>query len=197
MKDLFTSAQYIFSATKDFSSPHHILGEIAISGKSNVGKSSLINHLTKTKIAKISTTPGKTQTMNIFLLNKPYYLVDLPGYGYAKVPQKMKNNWATWINSYLNQSNKIVLLLQLIDARHLPTKEDIAMLKWAQDKQLKVFVIFTKIDKIQKTKQKRQVGNLINSLSDFDFSYFPYSIKDQKCRKMLLLEIEQLLEKNK
>ena len=131
----------------------HFLPEIAFVGKSNVGKSSLINALLHTKtLAKTSSTPGKTQRVNFFVVDEQALLVDLPGYGYSKAPKKDIETWSQAVDEYLNQSKMLRLLLLLIDSRRELTPEDLAMIEWTSAKQIPLLVIFTKRDKVSQAR---------------------------------------------
>jgi GTP-binding protein len=123
--------------------------EFAFIGRSNVGKSSLINQLTGRKaLAKVSSVPGKTQLINHFTINNHWYLVDLPGYGWAKVGQKMRENWEKNINNYLLHRENLECVFVLVDSRHEPLSNDIDFMKWLADNDIPFVVIFTKADKL-------------------------------------------------
>jgi GTP-binding protein len=128
--------------------PTQGLTEVAFIGRSNVGKSSLINAVTRTKnLAKTSSTPGKTQTINHFLINNGFYFVDLPGYGYAKVSQKQRNKWQDMIHLYLSKRAELKLLFVLIDARVKPQLIDLEFLAYCFNLSFNVQIVFTKCDK--------------------------------------------------
>ncbi len=126
--------------------------EYAFIGRSNVGKSSLLNMLTiKKKLAKVSSTPGKTQLINHFLINEksdPWYMADLPGYGYAKVPKKEKKKWMQFIKIYLTSRANLSCVIVLLDCRHNPQKIDLEFMEWLSSKGLPFIMVFTKIDKL-------------------------------------------------
>ena len=125
--------------------------EIAVAGRSNVGKSSLINMLTNnSKLAKTSARPGKTQLINHFLINNQWYLVDLPGYGYAQVSKKERSKWQKFIQDYLINRENLYCLFILIDSRHEPQKIDIEFIVWAGQKGIPITIVFTKTDKLGK-----------------------------------------------
>ena len=133
--------------------PDAKLPEYAFIGRSNVGKSSLINMLTERKgLAKISSTPGKTQLINHFLINEDWYLVDLPGYGYAKTSKKDREKWGKMIHKYLMKRESLMCTFILIDARHEPQKNDLEFIEWFGVNQLPFILVFTKSDKINKLK---------------------------------------------
>ncbi len=132
--------------------PDNSLPEIAFAGKSNVGKSSLINGLLNRKsLARTSSSPGKTQTINFYNINKALYFVDLPGYGYAKVSQEIRNKWGKMIERYLNKSNQLRLVFLLVDIRHEPGENDVTMYNWVVENGFEPVIIATKLDKIKRS----------------------------------------------
>ena len=138
--------------------PDNTLPEIAFAGKSNVGKSSLINALMNRKsYARISATPGKTQTINFYNINEELYLVDLPGYGYAKVSEKEKERWGKMIERYLHQSKQLKAVFLLIDIRHDPSGNDKMMYQWIVDQGYQPIIIATKLDKIKRSHIQKQL----------------------------------------
>lgn len=138
--------------------PDNTLPEIAFAGKSNVGKSSLINALMNRKsYARISATPGKTQTINFYNINEELYLVDLPGYGYAKVSEKEKERWGKMIERYLHQSKQLKAVFLLIDIRHDPSGNDKMMYQWIVDQGYQPIIIATKLDKIKRSQTQKQL----------------------------------------
>ncbi len=153
------SAEFICSNTDYKKCPKAIIPEYAFIGRSNVGKSSLINSLTnKISLAKISGKPGKTQLINHFHINDNWYLVDLPGYGYAKVSKKIKSTFDTIIQSYLLNRVNLLCTFVLIDIRHEPQNNDLEFLRWMGEKQLPFALIFTKADKLTNPKQQNSVS---------------------------------------
>jgi len=200
----FLQAQFITSA---LSQEHYPLlmtpsgkpmPEVAIIGKSNVGKSSLINHLLNdTKLAKASATPGKTKLINFFSIDGQIALVDLPGYGYAKVPVEIRQEWARAIDHYLHHRPHLHLILFLIDARRTPSEEDCAFIKWASFHQKSMLLIFTKTDKLKEAEVRANTLEALKILGNFFHSspvhFLHYSIKDGKARKELIQKINTLL----
>lgn len=159
-----------FEAAAGLSSqlPESTMPEIAISGHSNVGKSSLINKILGRKaLARTSATPGKTATINFYRLDT-LRLVDLPGYGYAKVSQSEKKRWSDLIGSYFAQDRDMRLVIQLIDIRHKPTKDDYMMLDYLVDNELPFIVVFTKADKLKKGERLRREQELAEELAAYD-----------------------------
>jgi len=144
-------AQYVGSYVKAEQLPADGLPEIALVGRSNVGKSSLINRITNRRnLAKSSSTPGKTRTINYYLINGEFYLVDLPGYGFAKVARSEKQRWGRMIESYLQRRPQLQGVIQLVDIRHAPSEQDVQMKDWLRQLQIPLLVVATKADKISR-----------------------------------------------
>jgi len=140
--------------------------EIAFVGRSNVGKSSLINKMVnRKKLAKSSSTPGKTRTINYYLINDEWYMVDLPGYGYAKVSKVEKAKWGKMIETYLSQRNELKGVVQLIDIRHPPSKDDIIMKEWLSHYELPLLVVATKSDKVSRGSRQKNLAVIRKELS--------------------------------
>jgi GTP-binding protein len=149
----FRTAQFVVSNTSYKKCPPGDKPEFAFIGRSNVGKSSLINMLTNhKKLAKTSAKPGKTQLINHFLVDGQWYLVDLPGYGWSKVSKEKKHQWKGMITDYLIHRKNLVLLFVLLDSRHLPQDIDIEFIGWAGENGIPIAIILTKTDKISKNK---------------------------------------------
>ena len=145
------SAEFMKSAVNPPDYPVHNLVEVAFAGKSNVGKSSLINSLTNRRaLAKTSNTPGRTQLLNFFMINEQVVFVDLPGYGFAKISAKVKKEWGGMIETFLSERHNLRAIILIIDIRRDPTEEDISFIKWLQLHELEVVVVTTKIDKLSK-----------------------------------------------
>jgi GTP-binding protein len=143
------SANFVKSATSLEHYPRDQRPEIAFMGRSNVGKSSLINSLLGVRgLARTSSTPGRTQLINFFLINEAFYFVDLPGYGYARVPSDVKKLWGPMIEKYLATRPNLVLSILITDSRHEPTKLDLLMREWLQERGLPFIIIATKADKL-------------------------------------------------
>lgn len=146
-------AEFIISAVGPSQYPEDALPEIALAGRSNVGKSSLINCLISRKnLARTSSQPGKTQTLNYYKINQDLYFVDLPGYGYAKVSKTKREQWGKFIESYLLNREPLRLVMQLVDLRHPPSKDDQAMYEWLRHMDVPVLVVATKADKIPRSR---------------------------------------------
>jgi len=147
------SASFVISSPDVGSCPEQSFPEYAFIGRSNVGKSSLINMLVGKKgLAKISGTPGKTRLINHFIVNDEWYLVDLPGYGYAKISQSERAKWKKMINAYLLKRENLICTFILIDSRHEPQKNDLEFMAWMGQKQLPFVIVFTKSDKLSRIK---------------------------------------------
>lgn len=165
-----TSARFVASLTDVKQLPTDGLPEIALVGRSNVGKSSLINKLCgKRNLAFISSTTGKTQALNYFLINESFYIVDLPGYGYARVPEHVKAGWSKLIENYLSNREQIKLVLHIVDARHEPTELDKMMAGWLDYFKIPYIIVITKIDKIARSKISRQVEIIKNSFGKLKY----------------------------
>jgi len=165
MKELITSASFVISSPSIEDCPEPTLPEYAFIGRSNVGKSSLINMLTNhSKLAKVSGRPGKTQLINHFLINKTWFLVDLPGYGWAKVSKTEKAKWKKMIDDYLTQRTNLINVFVLIDCRHSPQKIDLEFMQWLGEEEIPFSMVFTKTDKLKKVKLEASITNYNNEL---------------------------------
>jgi GTP-binding protein len=194
----FSKAEYIASALLCESWPSlktqegTAMREIAIVGRSNVGKSSLLNNLFRQKkLAKVSSVPGKTQTLNFFVIDEKIALVDLPGYGYAKVSKEIKIKWSECIDLYLRKRPQLSLILLLIDIRHPPTKEDIAFIEWSIYHRKPVILVFTKCDKVNRVEKKQNTENCLKLFPELPYCH--YSIEDPKSRQVLIHQINHML----
>jgi len=151
-------AEFIISAVRPDQYPEDALPEISLAGRSNVGKSSLINRMLNRKnLARTSSTPGKTQQLNYYRVNDELYLVDFPGYGYAKVSQTQRKAWGQMIERYLLEREPLKLVLLVIDIRHSPSKDDIAMYEWLKHYEANVCIVATKADKIPRSKWQKHL----------------------------------------
>jgi GTP-binding protein len=178
--------------------PDNALPEFAFAGKSNVGKSSLINGLMNRKnYARTSQEPGKTQTINYYNINDEFYLVDLPGYGYAKVPEKVKAQWGKMIENYLHTSRQLKQVFLLIDIRHEPSANDVQMYKWIVHQGFQPVIIATKSDKIKKSQHEKHLMMLRQTLGLPDeVRIFPYSALKKEGRDEIYDYMDELLENN-
>ena len=150
--------------------------EVAFAGKSNVGKSSLINALMNRKsLARTSAQPGKTQTINFYNINEAMYLVDLPGYGYAKVSQSEKQRWAKLMQGYFDAERNVALVIQILDMRHEPTADDFDMINFLIERDLPFLVVCTKSDKLNKTQFNAQNAYFEDLFREHEIPFIPYS----------------------
>ncbi len=155
--------------------PASLMPEVVFSGRSNVGKSSLINRITNRKnLARVSATPGKTATINFFSL-KEFMLVDLPGYGYAKVSRAEKERWAELVEGYFADNRNFALVVQICDIRHKPTNDDIQMIEYLSSMGFPFVVVLTKKDKLNKTELAKQIEFYKDLLSEYDVESIPFS----------------------
>lgn len=196
-KIIVTKSDYVASAVNKSQYPEEILPEVAFIGRSNVGKSSLINSLcNRHNLAHISQTPGKTQTINFYRVNlktdgnlTPLHLVDLPGYGYAKTSKTNRRVWAKFIEEYLLTSQNLKFVCQLVDLRHPPMDSDKKFFAWLVEKKLPVLIIATKSDKLSKTEQKKNLAVIEKSFGIEELPILPYSSKTNSGRADLLQTI--------
>ena len=166
--------------------------EIAFLGRSNVGKSSLLNSLLQRRgLARTSNTPGRTQSINYFLINDNLYLVDLPGYGFAKVSKAMRKDWGAMAEDYLSQRDQLALCIQLIDARHGPTNLDMQLSEWLVFHEKDHLVVATKSDKLSSNELNKQLREIKKALPDS--TVLPYSSQTGKGRDAIWAAIETAL----
>ena len=188
-------AQFVTSVTGNDNFPGRGLPQIAVLGKSNVGKSSLINCLAnQKKLAKTSQQPGKTRLINIFLFNNSFHLVDLPGYGYAKVSKDMQEDWMRMMDEYLCGSKYLDHLLLLVDIRHEPSANDKVMAEWARDSAIPFSVVATKADKLSKSQQIRSLGVIAKALNIEKDQVLPFSSANRQGREELTDYIGKVLK---
>ncbi len=180
------------SAFKSF--PGQGLPEIAMVGKSNVGKSSLINSMTgNSKLARTSAEPGKTRLVNLYLINESFFLVDLPGYGFAKAPKQEKEKWAAMIEGYLKGSEHLKRVFQLVDLRHEPTQDDQLMVEYLRHYDIPFTVVATKADKLSKAQRGRNLPVICRDLVVQPWEVLVHSSKDSTGQALLLEHIGQEL----
>lgn len=185
------NAEFILSAASLSSCPKDGLPQIAFAGKSNVGKSSVINKLLLRKnFARVGEAPGKTTHINFFLIDKSMYLVDLPGYGYAKVPKAEKDRWAKLIESYFAHPDLITLGVLIVDARHKPTANDVIMAQWFQQSERPYLVVANKMDKLKKSEIVPNLQTIRETLGlDDNVPVVPFSAEKGEGREELLSHI--------
>lgn len=175
--------------------PENNLVEIAFAGRSNVGKSSLINGLlNRRKLAKTSSTPGKTQTINFYNIDKCIYFVDLPGYGYAKISEAIKIKWGKMIENYLSTSKMLKAIFLLIDIRHEPTKNDILMYDYIVKNGYTPIIIATKSDKINRSQLQKHIKMIKTTLGNKELIVLPFSALNKQGKEEILSVIERIYE---
>lgn len=179
-----TSAEFVKSAFNRGHWIEDIRPEIAFLGRSNVGKSSLINSLLNRKgLARTSNTPGRTQSINYFLINDEFYFVDLPGYGYAKVSKTLRSDWGEMAEEYLSDRRQLALCIQLIDSRHDPTKLDLQLNEWLNFHNKPHVVVATKSDKLSNNQLPKHLKAIRLAVADGEV--LPYSSETGKGREEL------------
>ena len=187
-------ARFEISAASARDFPNVPWPEVAFVGRSNVGKSSFLNTITgQKKLAKISSTPGRTRTINFFNVEDKAHLVDLPGYGYAKVPKAMKEQWARLIESYLQTREQLKAAILLVDIRHPPTKDDVLMANWFQHSRAQPIVVATKADKLSRGQIPRHLAQVKKSLQ-LDCPYIVFSARDGQGKAEAVRMITEMLQ---
>lgn len=171
------------------------LPEIAVAGRSNVGKSSLINLLcNRDKLAKTSSTPGKTRTLNFYIINSAFILVDLPGYGYAEASKKEKTEWGRFIEEYFDISRNLVHLLILVDIRHEPTENDVLMVNYAKSMGIPYTVVITKCDKASRHARGPLIEQIVRQLRTGINDIIIFSARDGEGKKLLAARLESAVQ---
>jgi GTP-binding protein len=191
---IIKSADFITSAVKSDQYPPAEGPEIAFAGRSNVGKSSLINCLVNRKrLVKTSATPGRTQLINFFRINAAFNLVDLPGYGYARVPEKIRRQWGPMVEGYLGSRTTLKGVVLLMDIRRIPKAEESNLLNWLLDHQIPCLPVLTKADKLSKTKQRKQVLTIAAHLDIAVEDMILFSAKTRMGKDKVWTAIEELV----
>jgi GTP-binding protein len=191
---IIKSAEFVTSATKPSQYPPEGLPEIAFAGRSNVGKSSLINVLVNRKrLVKTSSTPGRTQLVNFFDINDYITFVDLPGYGYAKVPASVRKKWGPMIETYLSGRNTLKGVVVILDIRRTPREEEHNLIAWLEHYTIASILVLTKADKLSKTKLTKQRAAVARSLALDVSDLILFSAKSRKGREDVWQAIERLL----
>ncbi len=195
---IIKQADFVKSAVYEKDYPEELSNiEFAFVGRSNVGKSSLINSITRRgKLARISKTPGRTQLINYFIINNEFFLVDLPGYGFAKVPKAMKAEWGQTMERYL-ASNRKKLVFVLLDIRRIPTAEDMDMLHWLDHFNIPFKIIFTKMDKVSNNEKFKCLKAIRTKLEFHNEDVFFHSSLKDTGRDEILNYIEEVLNEGK
>lgn len=197
----FTGARFLKSAVQPDKYPvlkdprGKLLPEIAVAGRSNVGKSTLLNHLFNTKgLAKTSSTPGKTQLLNFFCIDDQFIFTDLPGYGYAKVPMTVRAQWGPMVQGYLETRKQLELILILLDIRRIPNDEDLQLVEWAAGTGKKLILVLTKVDKVSSGERASNALKIIRSFpTGFIHATVVYSATKNVGRRELIAAIEEAL----
>ena len=173
------------------------LKQIAVVGKSNVGKSSLINRLCqRSKLARTSATPGKTRLINVFLLNGSFHLIDLPGYGFAKVDKQEKARWGQMMQGYFEQAGELCHVFCLVDIRHEPTRDDVQMNQFLRQTGIPFTVVATKADKISRGARQKQLAPICRALLVQPWEVICFSAEDGTGREELLARMEEALARD-
>ncbi|MBW1889414.1 MAG: YihA family ribosome biogenesis GTP-binding protein [Deltaproteobacteria bacterium] len=192
---IITSAQFITSAVKPSQYTLAEFPEIAFAGRSNVGKSSLINALVnRRRLVKTSRTPGRTQLINFFLINDSLSFVDLPGYGYAKVPAAVKKKWGPMIETYLSSRESLKGVILILDIRRSPGMEELNFIDWLGREGLACLMVLTKTDKLSKTRQAKQHHMIARAVQKEKKDLLLFSAKTKKGKAEIWRAIEQLID---
>lgn len=178
--------------------PDNLLPEVAFAGRSNVGKSSLINALMNRKsLARTSSQPGKTQTINYYNINGAIYFVDLPGYGYARVYEKVKAQWGRMIENYLHSSKMLKQVFLLVDIRHAPSENDQTMHRWILENGFQPIIIATKLDKIKRSQLQKQLALIRSTLGvGKETPIVPFSAETKQGKDEIYAILDGILEEN-
>ena len=172
------SAEFIKSAVDPAHFPKEEVPEVAFAGRSNVGKSSLMNSLLNRKnLVKVSSTPGKTQLINFFKINNQFFFVDLPGYGFARVPDAIKKKWGRMIETYLKKRKNLCLVVLILDIRHKPTEDDRLMAEWLDFYQIRTVFVANKSDKVKKSEKNKKIRSIFESLEKQEKEVIIFSSK--------------------
>lgn len=192
-------AEFVLSAAKPKQFPNTPLPEVAFSGRSNVGKSSLLNLLTNRKsLAKTSATPGKTQQINFFKINNNSHFVDLPGYGYAKVSKTEREEWRKLIESYFSSREQLRLVVALSDIRHKTPEIDLEMFDWLEALEIPFVVVLTKSDKISTKATDEKVQSMTQETADYHYcqGVIPCSATNRQNKDKLLKIVGEAMQNN-
>ena len=189
------TVEFVKSAAKSAHYPEYDFPEIAFAGRSNVGKSSLINTLISRKdMVKTSSRPGCTQLINFFLVNETLSLVDLPGYGYAKVSKKIRAQWRPMVETYMETRSNLLGLILLIDVRREPGAEELEMAQWLEANNMPYLLVLTKADKLSKTKQLKQLDAACEYFNRDRNGFVLFSAKTRQGRQTIWDEIHNLMD---
>lgn len=188
------TAEFLKSAFTEADWPRDAKPEIAFLGRSNVGKSSLINSLLSTRgLARTSSTPGRTQSLNFFEINNQLRFVDFPGFGYARVPREIKSSWGEMATTFLAKRSQLVLSIHIVDSRHEPTKQDLQLHEWLDESNKPQLTVATKSDKLSNNELRKNLGHIARVLN-VD-SVMAYSAKSGRGREELWRAIKSAIER--
>lgn len=190
-----TKAEIEISAVSNAQYPKTNLPEIALAGRSNVGKSSFINRMIGRKnLVRTSSKPGKTRTLNFYRINDFFYFVDVPGYGYAKVSKKEREKWGRMMEEYFETRDELQLVVLIVDIRHQPTREDIQMVNYITYLEIPMLIIATKLDKVAKNKRPQHVKKMKQLFSEYDdVTVIPFSSETSENKELVWKEIKQYI----
>ena len=187
-----TSTEFLKSAFQETDWPRDPRAEIAFMGRSNVGKSSLINSLLRVHgLARTSSTPGRTQSLNFFLINDQFSFVDLPGFGYARVPKIVKSTWGEMVTTYLAKRSQLMLSIHIVDSRHEPTKQDLQLHEWLKHTAKPRLIVATKSDKLSNNELRESMGRAKRMFGEE--SVIAYSARTGRGRDEVWRKIENAL----
>jgi GTP-binding protein len=188
------TAEFLKSAFKEADWPRDAKPEITFLGRSNVGKSSLINSLLSVRgLARTSSTPGRTQALNFFEINNQFRFVDFPGFGYARVPKEIKSSWGEMATTFLAMRRQLVLSIHIVDSRHEPTKQDLQLHEWLEESNKPQLTVATKSDKLSNNELRKNLGRIARVL-DVD-SVMAYSAKSGRGREELWRVIKSAIDR--
>ncbi|OHB32484.1 MAG: YihA family ribosome biogenesis GTP-binding protein [Desulfuromonadaceae bacterium GWC2_58_13] len=192
---IIKSAVFIKSATKPSNYPESQFPEVAFAGRSNVGKSSLINTLVNRRgLVRTSSTPGRTQLLNFFDINGEFSLVDLPGYGFAKVPLAVKKAWGPMMRTYLEKRPQLRAVVMLFDIRRVPREEDLELLDWLEEFEIPTIPVITKIDKVSRNQRAMQIKPILEATGLPRDAFTLFSTLSKEGRDEVWERIEEALE---
>ena len=192
---IIRSAKFVCSAVTPAQYPPADLPEVAFAGRSNVGKSSLINKiLNRKKLVRTSKTPGRTQLLNFFEINEILRFVDLPGYGYAKVPAQVQKRWRLMVETYLTSRSNMRGMVLILDIRRQPSKEDLTLWHWLQTTAIEVVTVITKVDKLSKNKRNKQIAAIAGALGCEKRELIEFSAMTGEGREEIWKELIRILE---
>lgn len=192
----FHNVNFLISAVSQNQYPENNYSEIAMVGRSNVGKSSLINKtLNRKNFARVSSKPGKTTTINFYSIDENINLVDLPGYGFAKVSKTEKQKWGSMIEGYLENRRTLRLIFLLVDIRHIPSDDDMVMLKWIRAYSKDFYVIATKSDKLKKAEKEAMCKKIMEYLVVDSDRFIPFSAQTGEGKERIIKIIEGIAER--